>query len=325
MMPEGNRKSNIERFSGFADVYDAHRPKAPQQAVAIISTYLGRKPAKVVDLGCGTGLSTYSWLGHAEQMIGIEPNADMLAIARAKAGNAGRNSNATGIGDSDGSGSGDSDGSSDSDDGDRHSDGDAVGNSGGSGAAASDNDGGDSAISFLAGYSNQLPFATESVDVVTCSQSFHWMEPFSTLQEAARVLKAGGIFAAYDCDWPVCVGWELEMAYNQLIAKADHIIEENVQEESQALKWNKDKHLLNVQQSGVFRYTREVVFHNTEACDAARYLGLVLSQGGIQAVFKLGTGVLDDDLADFAARVDKHFQGRTLDLVISYRMRLGVK
>jgi ubiquinone/menaquinone biosynthesis C-methylase UbiE len=300
MMPDGNRKSNIERFSGFADVYDAHRPKAPQQAVKIISTYLGRKPAKVVDIGCGTGLSTYSWLGYAGQIIGIEPNADMLAIARAKTGNAGN----IGIGDGGAAG-------------DRDRDGD----NGGRG----DGDGSDGAISFLAGYSNQLPFAAESVDVVTCSQSFHWMEPFSTLQEAARVLKAGGIFAAYDCDWPVCVGWELEMAYNHLIAKADHIIEQNVLEESQAVKWSKDKHLLNMQQSGVFRYTHEVVFHNMEACDAARYLGLVLSQGGIQAVFKLGTGVLDDDVADFAARVDKHFQGRTLELVISYRMRLGVK
>lgn len=276
MMPDGNRKSNIERFSGFADVYDAHRPKAPQQAVAIISTYLGRKPAKVADLGCGTGLSTNSWLGHAGQVIGIEPNADMLAIARAKAGDA---------------------------------------RSGGNGDA----------ISFLAGYSNELPFAAESVDVVTCSQSFHWMEPFSTLREAGRVLKAGGIFAAYDCDWPLCVGWELEMAYNQLIAKAEHIIEENVQEESRALKRSKDKHLLNMQESGVFRYTREVVFHNTEACDAARFLGLALSQGGIQAVFKLGTGVLDEDVAHFAAKVDEHFQGRTLELVIGYRMRLGVK
>ncbi|MBV8225541.1 MAG: hypothetical protein JO232_10170 [Verrucomicrobia bacterium] len=38
--------------------------------------------------------------------------------------------------------------------------------------------------------------------MITASQSFHWMEPVSTLHEVARILRAGGVFAAYDCDWP---------------------------------------------------------------------------------------------------------------------------
>jgi len=273
MMPEGNRKSNIERFSGFADVYDSFRPQAPLQAVELITLYLGRRPERVVDLGCGTGLSSFSWRGHAGQIVGIEPNGDMLAKALEKA----------------------------------------------------EEPGNEADVSFLAGYSNQLPFASQSVDVVTCSQSFHWMEPFGTLAEAARVLTPGGIFAAYDCDWPVCIGWELEMAYSRLIAKADLIIEETLQDDSKAVKRSKDQHLKNMQDSGVFRYTREVVFHNKEICDAPRYLGLALSQGGIQTVFKLGTGALDNELEEFAALVDGHFQGRSLELLFSYRMRLGVK
>lgn len=44
-------------------------------------------------------------------------------------------------------------------------------------------------ITFVQGYSNQLPLASDSVDIVTCSQSFHWMDPESTLQEISRVLK----------------------------------------------------------------------------------------------------------------------------------------
>ena len=35
------------------------------------------RPALVVDLGSGTGLSTAIWGGRAERVIGIEPNADM--------------------------------------------------------------------------------------------------------------------------------------------------------------------------------------------------------------------------------------------------------
>jgi SAM-dependent methyltransferase len=35
------------------------------------------RPRLVVDIGCGTGLSTRIWAGRADQVIGIEPNADM--------------------------------------------------------------------------------------------------------------------------------------------------------------------------------------------------------------------------------------------------------
>jgi ubiquinone/menaquinone biosynthesis C-methylase UbiE len=39
-----------------------------------------------------------------------------------------------------------------------------------------------------------------SVDIVTCSQAFHWMEPDPAFAEAARILYPAGVFAAYDYD-----------------------------------------------------------------------------------------------------------------------------
>src|SRR4030095_11898955 len=36
-----------------------------------------------------------------------------------------------------------------------------------------------------------------AADIVTCAQSFHWMEPESTFTEVARILRPGGVFAAY--------------------------------------------------------------------------------------------------------------------------------
>ena len=40
----------------------------------------------VLDLGCGTGLSTDAWKGNCGKVIGIEPSGDMLAVAREKSG-----------------------------------------------------------------------------------------------------------------------------------------------------------------------------------------------------------------------------------------------
>lgn len=43
----------------------------------------------VVDIGSGTGLSTRIWAGRADQVIGIEPNADMRAEAESRTTDAG--------------------------------------------------------------------------------------------------------------------------------------------------------------------------------------------------------------------------------------------
>ena len=69
---------NAARFSGFADVYDRNRPVVPAVVADILSQLAkAARPRLVVDLGCGTGLSTRTWAGRASKVIGIEPNPDM--------------------------------------------------------------------------------------------------------------------------------------------------------------------------------------------------------------------------------------------------------
>ena len=80
--PKNDFTGNIERFSGFADLYDKYRP-APPAALSTILTQWAQvtRPHLVVDLGCGTGLSTRYWAGKAEQVIGVDPTSDMRAQA----------------------------------------------------------------------------------------------------------------------------------------------------------------------------------------------------------------------------------------------------
>ncbi|MEF3302437.1 class I SAM-dependent methyltransferase [Paenibacillus sp. GYB003] len=273
MIPEGNLQSNIDRFTGFEHVYDRFRPTAPRPVIDILTTYLGRSPSLVVDVGCGTGLSTFVWRGSAARVVGVEPNADMIGQARAK------------LAALDGAGS----------------------------------------ISFVQGYSNKLELESESADIVTCSQSFHWMEPVSTLREVSRILRPGGIFAAYDCDWPPTIHWTVEQGYNKLIEKADAIVDRLADKRDKAVKRDKERHLQQLRDSGAFRYTKEIVFHNAEQGDAERYVGLALSQGGVQTALKLGTNELDAEIAAFREAAERFFAGRTLELLFGYRMRLGVK
>ncbi len=76
-----NKFDNRDRFTGSASLYHESRPRFPQEALRILLRYLEEKPIDAVDLGCGTGLSTAALAEISETVIGIDPNADMLAQA----------------------------------------------------------------------------------------------------------------------------------------------------------------------------------------------------------------------------------------------------
>src|SRR4051812_30563700 len=122
-------RNNIDRFNGFSVLYDRNRPSAPNEVVKILTTYLQDKPKLVVDVGCGTGLSTFIWFKEAEKVIGVEPNDDMREVALSNWEAAQK----------------------------------------------------PSGLKFVKALSHQLGLPNETADIITCSQSFHWMEPQSTL------------------------------------------------------------------------------------------------------------------------------------------------
>ncbi len=73
------------RFTGLADAYARHRPTYPEAAVAFVLERCGLRPGSVlVDVGCGTGISSRTFAARGLRVTGIEPNADMLTEARAE-------------------------------------------------------------------------------------------------------------------------------------------------------------------------------------------------------------------------------------------------
>src|SRR5215216_754996 len=68
--------------SGFAERYDAYRPRPPSVLLELVPPLAGvERPALVVDLGSGTGLSTRFWAERADSVVGIEPNPEMRRFA----------------------------------------------------------------------------------------------------------------------------------------------------------------------------------------------------------------------------------------------------
>jgi SAM-dependent methyltransferase len=69
---------------GFAERYDRYRPKPAPVLLQLLPLLAGvERPELVVDLGCGTGLSTRFWAEHAASVIGVEPIPEMQEVALA--------------------------------------------------------------------------------------------------------------------------------------------------------------------------------------------------------------------------------------------------
>jgi SAM-dependent methyltransferase len=221
------------------------------------------RPRLVVDLGCGTGLSTRAWSGRAERIVGIEPNPAMLAVAEPAPG-----------------------------------------------------------VEYREAYAHDTGLPAPGADLVTASQSLHWMEPEPTFAEAARVLRPGGVFAAYDYDWPPLVDPEVDEAF---VAYQSRRAELRARRGIQrgADRWAKQEHLERMRASGRFRLCREVLLHSVEEGNAERLVGFAHSLGlpAIASDEELERELHVDELEAVARRV---LGDRTVPFVFGYRVRVGV-
>jgi ubiquinone/menaquinone biosynthesis C-methylase UbiE len=179
-------------------------------------------------------------------------------------------------------------------------------------------------IEYREGVANQTGLPDGSADVVTCAQSFHWMEPTSTLAEIARILRPGGIFAAYDYTWPPTLNWELEQVYQEVDERFEALEQERRLDQN-LQRWSKDAHLDRMRDSGHFRFTRELFLHHIEQGDAARFIDLIMTNAyGHQ--FKQNTITQQEvgfDRLEQAAL--QHIGSELVPWYFSYKVRLGIK
>lgn len=126
-------------------------------------------------------------------------------------------------------------------------------------------------------------------DIVTASQALHWFDPARALPEIARILRPGGVFAAFDCDWPPCVDAEIGAAF---VNFGRRVSAEEIRRGLRPPHADKDGHLARLEAGGRFRHVTEIALHRRETGDADRLLAVARSQGGAMAL--LNAGVTED-------------------------------
>ena len=176
-------------------------------------------------------------------------------------------------------------------------------------------------VRFVQAYAQETGLPDGVADIVTCSQSFHWMEPEPTLAEAARILRPGGVFAAYDYDWPPVVHWEVEAAFEELLLRVGRLRSGP----RGRLRYSKEGHLERMRSSSHFRHPREVVLHSRERGSAERVVGMAMSLGPMVVLLQEGTSEEEIGLAALREAAARALGEREVELFLGYRVRLGVK
>jgi SAM-dependent methyltransferase len=254
---------------GFADHYNAFRPKPPPVLLDALTRYAGGPPLRcVVDLGSGTGLSTRAWAERAGEVVGVEANAAMRAVAERETEEAN--------------------------------------------------------LRYVGAFASETGLPGGTADLVTCSQSFHWMEPVPTLAEAARLLRTGGVFAAYDYDTPPLVHPEIDAAFVDHLARRRRLRDEH-RVEAGWTRTPKAGHLERIQESGHFDYAREAVFHDEAEVGADDVVGFAHSLGLVPELRALGATDEELGLTRLAQVTRQVLGAERVRWTIGYRVRLGVK
>jgi SAM-dependent methyltransferase len=277
----------VSRFSGVAGEYDAVRPSPPADLVALITQWAGVARPDVVDLGAGTGLSAVVWAGTARRVTAVEPSEGMRRLAERRIAGLGA----------------------------------GTGASAEAGTATRSGAGTGTRFTVLDAAAEDTGLPDGCADVVTASQAMHWFDPDRALPEIARLLRPGGVLAAYDCDWPPWIDWETAAAWDNVVSRVEaEQARRGIPEAHQG-----KEHLGRFQRSGLFRYCAELALHGRDQGDAARLVGLAASAIASAADF-LADGATEDDLGFTALReVAARRLSEPLTWWWTYRVRLAVR
>jgi SAM-dependent methyltransferase len=251
---------------GFAARYDANRPRPPSVLLELLPFVAhADRPALVVDLGSGSGLSTRFWAGTAECVVGVEPNPEMRSYAEMGASNAN--------------------------------------------------------VRYLGTRAEATGLRDACADIVTCAQSLQWMEPRRTFAEIRRILRVGGVFAAYNYRSLVTGSSEVDEKFVAVRAEVGRLRHE-LGFDTGKRRWPVSREQL--QASGVFRFTNETSVHSVELGSAERLIGFLLSEGCVSTLLEYVSedAIGLDRLRAIAAAT---LRNEAAPWYIGYSVWLGVK
>jgi SAM-dependent methyltransferase len=138
-------------------------------------------------------------------------------------------------------------------------------------------------------------------DLVTAAQSLQWMRPERVLPEIHRILRPGGVLCAYTYVGLQTPTWDPEAEWEAVLARKREL-RGRLGLDRDAQHWPVSR--ARIEESGLFRYVRELALHSVEVGSGDRLVGLALSEGSMTTLLAAGATEEDvglDRLRRFAA------------------------
>jgi SAM-dependent methyltransferase len=120
-------------------------------------------------------------------------------------------------------------------------------------------------------------------DIVTSAQALAWMDPDRIFGEIGRILRPGGVFAAYDYRSLLTGSWELDERFGEVRAAVGRLREELGLERGKR-RWPVSGERLVA--SGQFRNTNETSVHSVEVGTPERLVNFLLSEGSVTTLLE---------------------------------------
>ena len=180
----------------------------------------------------------------------------------------------------------------------------------------------DANVSFVERYADATGLESGTADIVSCAQSFHWMDPHVVLPEAARLLRPGGVFAAYDYDVVPVIEPRVDAAFARVIDVRWEVRERLGLLAGSSL-WPKSQHADRIRKSGLFAFVREVHCHGELIADGRRIVELAHSLGGPCDIFE-GQAPELDEATEELTRLALELLPEPRAMTLGYSIRMGI-
>jgi SAM-dependent methyltransferase len=175
-------------------------------------------------------------------------------------------------------------------------------------------------VRYVAASSYATGLTDASADLVTAAQSLQWMDPERVFPEIARILRAGGVFCAYQYDTLQTPLWRPEAESERVLGRKREL-RKKLGLDQDRQRWPISRQRL--EDSDVFRFVQELALHSIESGDGERLVGFALSEGSLTTL--LQAGVSEEEVGLDRLRAAASEMREAVPWWIGYRVCLGVK
>ena len=175
-------------------------------------------------------------------------------------------------------------------------------------------------VRYLGASSYETGLPEGCADLVTAAQSLQWMRPERVFPEIGRILRPGGVFCAYEYFATQTPQWEAENQWGLVRARKRELRGRLGLDEGTKV-WPASS--ARLEESGVFRYVRELALHSVERGDGDRLVGFALSEGSLTTL--LEAGATEEDVGLDRLRAAAATMTKPVPWWISYRAWVGLK